>query len=350
MPSIVPQLCSTWAAEGCVARIVQEIKERRPLTINCRLLLLCNLALGLALLHLPPPFHLPSLSFSSDLQSGKVKAGRSRFQFLQAIQKSTNCAKYASIHPHGYPPAHIAFWESAKKSGIVWKSIYPVVTQTMQRVDMIWEPGTPSCEDGVAKVRHLVLWLHKWSLSAVKEGHALNGSGPRNPSSPSDVSETRVKYKRQKEQWIKSHLYFCSPAFVTQGPLNSCASIGLETEEGTIKKTVAGSLSQVHHVCHIAQHWRNSDTVRQLQRSHSWSHCARVSIHILEGLHSQEEARTTSVTFSFQGPTYELSGRTHMLFFRGGSGWRLILKVRWSKACEIFPWGTFSAFLPGWKF
>ena len=36
-----------------MARIVQEIKERRPLTINCRLLLLCNLALGLALLHLP---------------------------------------------------------------------------------------------------------------------------------------------------------------------------------------------------------------------------------------------------------------------------------------------------------
>ena len=139
----------------------------------------------------------------------------------------------------------------------------------MQCVDMIGEPATPSCKDGVAKVRHLVLWLHKWSLSAVKEGHALNGSGPRNPSSPSDVSETRVKYKRQKEQWIKSHLYFCSPAFVTQGPLNSCASIGLETEEGTIKKTVAGSLSQVHHVCHIAQHWRNSDTVRQLQRSHS---------------------------------------------------------------------------------
>ena len=75
-----------------MARIVQEIKERRPLTINCRLLLLCNLALGLALLHLPPPFHLPSLSFSSDLQSGKVKAGRSRFQLLQAIQKLTHCA------------------------------------------------------------------------------------------------------------------------------------------------------------------------------------------------------------------------------------------------------------------
>ena len=171
-----------------------------------------------------PPFLPSTCHFFPSLQIcslGKVKAGRSRFQFLQAIQKSTNCAKYASIHPHGYPPAHIAFWESAKKSGIVWKSIYPVVTQTMQRVDMIWEPATPSCEDGVAKVRHLVLWLHKWSLSAVKEGHALNGSGPRNPSSPSDVSETRVKYKRQKEQWIKSHLYFCSAAFVTQGPLNS---------------------------------------------------------------------------------------------------------------------------------
>ena len=98
-----------------MARIVQEIKERRPLTINCRLLLLCNLALGLALLHLLPPFHLPSLSFSSDLQSGKVKAGRSRFQFLQAIQKSTNCAKYASTHPHDCPPALIVFCESAKE-------------------------------------------------------------------------------------------------------------------------------------------------------------------------------------------------------------------------------------------
>ena len=92
------------------------------------------------------------------------------------------------------------------------------------------------------------------------------------------------------------------------------------------------------------------ETVRQLQRSHSWSHCARVPIHILEGLHSQEEARTTSVTFSFQGPTLNYQAKHTCPSLEGGSGWRLILKVRWSKACEIFPWGTFSAFLPGWKF
>ena len=35
-----------------------------------------------------------------------------------------------------------------------------------------------SCEDGVVKV-HEVLWFHKWSLSPVKEGHALNGSVTR---------------------------------------------------------------------------------------------------------------------------------------------------------------------------
>ena len=94
-----------------------------------------------------------------------------------------------------------------------------------------------------------------------QRGSRVKRVGPRNPSSPSDVSETRVKYKHQKEQWIKSHLYFCSAAFVTQGPSNSCDSIGLETEDGTIKKTVAGSLSQVHHVCHIAVNWRNSETI-----------------------------------------------------------------------------------------
>ena len=32
-----------------------------------------------------------------------------------------------------------------------------------------------SCEDGVVKV-HEVLWFHKWTLSPVKEGHALRGS------------------------------------------------------------------------------------------------------------------------------------------------------------------------------
>ena len=168
-----------------------------------------------------PPFLPSTCHFFPSLQIcslGKVKAGRSRFQFLQAIQNMQN------MHPLTHMIVLLLillFASQQKKSGIVWKSNYPVVTQTMQRVDLIWEPATPSCEDGVAKVRHLVLCLHKWSLSAVKEGHALNGSGPRNPSSPSDVSETRVKYKRQKEQWIKSHLYFCSAAFVTQGPLNS---------------------------------------------------------------------------------------------------------------------------------
>ena len=95
-----------------MARIVQEIKERRPLTINCRLLLLCNLALGLALLHLPSSLPLAIFSFSSDLQSGESQSWSIKVPIPTSDPKY---AKYASTHPHDCPPAHIAFCKSAKK-------------------------------------------------------------------------------------------------------------------------------------------------------------------------------------------------------------------------------------------
>ena len=82
-----------------MARIVQEIKERRPLTINCRLLLLCNLALGLALLHLLPPFHLPSLSFSSDLHSAVWGKSKLVDQGSNSYKRSRNQRTAQNMHP-----------------------------------------------------------------------------------------------------------------------------------------------------------------------------------------------------------------------------------------------------------
>ena len=95
-----------------MARIVQEIKERRPLTINCRLLLLCNLALGLALLHLPT-----SLPLAISFLLFRFAVGESQSWSIKVPIPTSDpkYAKYASTHPHDCPPAHIAFCKSAKK-------------------------------------------------------------------------------------------------------------------------------------------------------------------------------------------------------------------------------------------
>ena len=52
-----------------------------------------------------------------------------------------------------------------------------------------------SCEDGVVKV-HEVLWLHKWTLSPVKEGHALSGRSQQPPS----TTFIKTKHVRKAEQ------------------------------------------------------------------------------------------------------------------------------------------------------
>ena len=67
-----------------------------------------------------------------------------------------------------------------------------------------------SCEDGVVKV-HEVLWFHKWTLSPVKEGHALNGSVSRallHFFQQNETFEKREQVHVLERQWRESKSLF----------------------------------------------------------------------------------------------------------------------------------------------